>query len=654
MWKPVKATSAQGMIDLGALFTQDAGQSAFGTTDVISPARGPGQLVIGSDDTLTVWLNGDRVYTFSGDRSFNPDQGRVDVELLEGVNRLLIQCGNTGGQWQFAVALTLPAAGVYFDAERAQALREALAGKQAEAHAALERLDQVMAGQAPADLLAAELAADQHALRDRLALFPRATQALDQKRIAAALRALHVRDASLAQSEAVRLAERAAEILDNPKTDPGEAVRQATEAVDMLARTLVDDLQPHEQIAALARAQRALNDPGPLTDSRARAATQRAIAEALVVLPRDDTQAAARLLARAVKDAEAAAHTHPESQVTFSSPTAQVTASAQAAAALEGLAARLAQEFRTKPQPPPITRHPPPADVQILRELGLKPGKQVEAAHLVQRERQIREQLQAITNEPVAPQEALRDEAFALGRVLEALRDRAHDVSSHSQGPANAALHALTQQATEAMGQAAAHGVQGQLDQARNAQRHAAQGLQNAAQQVDEMANALLADRPTEAAAPSTGEVSKAQDAQRRAVRALSQAREPTSHAEAARAAGESMHQAAQSLRSVAQQAGSSQPSPSQASQAGSNGQGNQPPQAANPSGQPATAGTADLSGLKVLMRAPQSHAWGELPGHLRNAILQMPQSRYREEYSHLIQLYFQELAAGTATNEKP
>ena len=63
-------------------------------------------MAVGSDDTLTVWLNGREVYRFSDRRGFHPEQARFDVRLVKGVNRVLIHCGNRGGPWQFSVAVT--------------------------------------------------------------------------------------------------------------------------------------------------------------------------------------------------------------------------------------------------------------------------------------------------------------------------------------------------------------------------------------------------------------------------------------------------------------------------------------------------------------------------------------------------------------------
>ena len=66
-------------------------------------------MVVGSDDTLTVWLNGKKVYDFADRRGFEHEQARFDVSLSRGPNRILVRCGNRGGGWQFAVAVTAPA-----------------------------------------------------------------------------------------------------------------------------------------------------------------------------------------------------------------------------------------------------------------------------------------------------------------------------------------------------------------------------------------------------------------------------------------------------------------------------------------------------------------------------------------------------------------
>ena len=108
-WKPAEPVDAQGQVDLGAIFSKGDKIAVYGYAEFQSPAGRPAQFVVGSDDTLTVWLNGKEVYDFNDHRSFKHDQARIDVELASGTNRILVKCGNHGGDWQFAVAVTTAA-----------------------------------------------------------------------------------------------------------------------------------------------------------------------------------------------------------------------------------------------------------------------------------------------------------------------------------------------------------------------------------------------------------------------------------------------------------------------------------------------------------------------------------------------------------------
>ncbi len=68
-----------------------------------------------------------------------------------------------------------------------------------------------------------------------------------------------------------------------------------------------------------------------------------------------------------------------------------------------------------------------------------------------------------------------------------------------------------------------------------------------------------------------------------------------------------------------------------------------------DPKSHPGGKAEADLTALKEAIRRNTGRSWGELPGHLRTAILDTSQGRYREDYARLIQLYFREIAAGAA-----
>jgi putative membrane-bound dehydrogenase-like protein len=132
--RPVKPADARGRIDLGNTYKRDGGLSAYGYAEVSSETDRKAVMAVGSDDTLTVWVNGAQVYEFKNDRGFGHEQAKVEVPLVKGTNRVLIRCGNSGGDWQFALAfsstadyafLKAPAAGAFNpDVYRAAAIKE--------------------------------------------------------------------------------------------------------------------------------------------------------------------------------------------------------------------------------------------------------------------------------------------------------------------------------------------------------------------------------------------------------------------------------------------------------------------------------------------------------------------------------------------------
>jgi putative membrane-bound dehydrogenase-like protein len=108
-WKTVQAIDDHGQVDLGRVYSNDDDRAAYGYAEVESQNERAAQIVVGSDDTLTVWLNGEQVYEFLDRRGFEPEQARFNVRLRQGKNRLFLRCGNRGGSWQFALAVTAPA-----------------------------------------------------------------------------------------------------------------------------------------------------------------------------------------------------------------------------------------------------------------------------------------------------------------------------------------------------------------------------------------------------------------------------------------------------------------------------------------------------------------------------------------------------------------
>lgn len=107
-WKPVRA-KARGEVDLNQTMGGADDVAVFAEAEVESPSERKAEFAVGSDDTLTVWVNGEKVYDFQDNRGFSPEENRFDALLLKGKNRIVVKCGNRSGGWSFSVALAYPA-----------------------------------------------------------------------------------------------------------------------------------------------------------------------------------------------------------------------------------------------------------------------------------------------------------------------------------------------------------------------------------------------------------------------------------------------------------------------------------------------------------------------------------------------------------------
>ena len=153
-WKPSAPVDPQGTIDLGQIYGRQDRLAAFGYLELNSRAARTARMLVGSDDTLTVWLNGKTVYDFRGSRSYGPATDRLDVALAAGINRIVVKCGNGNGEWKFSVALSQedarpadkPAAELANTEPSFERLREALPALEIAARAALDRLQHKLDG----------------------------------------------------------------------------------------------------------------------------------------------------------------------------------------------------------------------------------------------------------------------------------------------------------------------------------------------------------------------------------------------------------------------------------------------------------------------------------------------------------------------------
>jgi putative membrane-bound dehydrogenase-like protein len=105
-WRETTTNDPAGKVDGNSVF---GGWSAFwglAYTALNSEVDTESAIVLGSDDQITVWVNGKQVYDYQGDRGWAADQGRATVKLNKGVNHLWILSGNTGGGWAYSAAVS--------------------------------------------------------------------------------------------------------------------------------------------------------------------------------------------------------------------------------------------------------------------------------------------------------------------------------------------------------------------------------------------------------------------------------------------------------------------------------------------------------------------------------------------------------------------
>lgn len=100
VWRRVKSAGAERpwIVDLGKV----AGGNdvvAYLRAEVESPKDQRAELLLGSDDGVKAWLNGELVHANDVMRGLEPEQDRVEVRLKEGRNVLLLKVNQGGGDW---------------------------------------------------------------------------------------------------------------------------------------------------------------------------------------------------------------------------------------------------------------------------------------------------------------------------------------------------------------------------------------------------------------------------------------------------------------------------------------------------------------------------------------------------------------------------
>jgi hypothetical protein len=111
VWREGKFTDGQGnnLALFGGPNNTDAVVYLYREIECGGPTELP--VSLGSDDTLTVWLNGEKLVSQNEYRALAPDQAKLTLKLKADKNQLLLKICQGGGDWAFYFAAGNSAAG---------------------------------------------------------------------------------------------------------------------------------------------------------------------------------------------------------------------------------------------------------------------------------------------------------------------------------------------------------------------------------------------------------------------------------------------------------------------------------------------------------------------------------------------------------------
>ncbi len=107
VWRPVSSgtdASRPMVVELGKILGGE-NRVAYLKTYIWSDQEQDAKLLIGSDDGVRIWLNGERIFGRNVNRPCEPDDDTIDVHLKQGWNELLAKIRQGVGDWAFCARL---------------------------------------------------------------------------------------------------------------------------------------------------------------------------------------------------------------------------------------------------------------------------------------------------------------------------------------------------------------------------------------------------------------------------------------------------------------------------------------------------------------------------------------------------------------------
>jgi hypothetical protein len=257
------------------------------------------------------------------------------------------------------------------------------------------------------------------------------------------------------------------------------------------------------------------------------------------------------------------------------------------------------------------------------------------AKDLARRQADVNQKLDELAKDPgngrgqqAARQQQLAEKAREIGKKLDDLANQAGDPNGKAAEQAKDAAQSAGRSG-EQMRQAREAGRKGQSDQAGEARGQAAESMARAAEQAGEAAKPLGG---SEKGSPQAGKsLDQAKEQMGEASKQLGQG-QPGEAGGAMEKAAESLQQAADQLGQGSGQGGGQQPGSKGGAQVSGGNRGG-------------PGGALDLRNLSPEVAKYTGKTWGELPGQIKQKVLQEMQAKYGADYARNIKLYFEQLA---------
>lgn len=111
-----------GFVDLDRIFGNCDHVVVYAEASITLSTRYSGRILVGSDDQVTLWIDGELRHDHQVERAFSPDQDKIDVDLLPGMHTIVLRVGQTQGDFGFGLRFTPETKGPLFETQAKERL----------------------------------------------------------------------------------------------------------------------------------------------------------------------------------------------------------------------------------------------------------------------------------------------------------------------------------------------------------------------------------------------------------------------------------------------------------------------------------------------------------------------------------------------------